>query len=288
MAHPRFVVNICHSNYTRAVYERLGVDPAKLVCIHNGFEPERFRERLLSREAKRSIGIDPDTKTVVYTGRINHKKGLEVVVRAARRLPGIRFLLVGATGQGELENEARAVSNIQLVPWQSEEALGRYIQAADVLLIPPSSRPLAEFGSTVLPLKLFLYLAAERPIVAGTTPDIRELLRHEDNALLCAPDDDAALAATLDRLLSDASLALRLARAAASASRALTWDSRAERIVRQIEERLPAVDMTRQPWSPELQAKWLRRSSQWLAHLVRTRSWVLPPASLDMGAELGQ
>ena len=36
---------------------------------------------------------------------------------------------------------------------------------------------MAEFGSTVLPLKLFFYMASGRPILAGDTPDIREVLR---------------------------------------------------------------------------------------------------------------
>lgn len=45
---------------------------------------------------------------------------------------------------------------------------------ADVLVIPPSADPLQQFGRTVLPLKVFQYLAAGRPIVTGEVPDTAE------------------------------------------------------------------------------------------------------------------
>ena len=45
-------------------------------------------------------------------------------------------------------------------------------------------------------MKTFSYLAAGRPIVAPDLPDLREVLRHNENALLVPPDDvDAAAAA---------------------------------------------------------------------------------------------
>ncbi len=74
------------------------------------------------------------------------------------------------------------------MPWQQPDELARYIFAADVLLIPPSVKPLAEFGSTVIPLKLYLYMGSGRPILAGDTPDVREILEDGRNALLSRPD----------------------------------------------------------------------------------------------------
>ena len=35
----RFLVNICHSNYTRTKYLKLGIPAGKLDCVHNGYEP---------------------------------------------------------------------------------------------------------------------------------------------------------------------------------------------------------------------------------------------------------
>ncbi|GAJ30766.1 glycosyltransferase family 4 protein [Acidomonas methanolica] len=278
MTHRRFLLNICHSQYTLEKYRALSVPEGKLVCIHNGFEPARMARPLPVGEAKRLLGIPPERKTVVYTGRINRRKGLELVLQAARALPDLQFLLVGSYGDGPIEAEARDLPNVTIVPWQAEEALARYIHAADVLLIPPSSRPLLTFGSTVLPLKVFLYLAAGRPILAGNTPDLRDVLRDGENALLCPPDDVAALVDGLTRLTQDTALAARLVEGARKDSRSLTWAARAERIARAMAARLDDPVVTPPGgWTRRERADWRRRSLGWLRHVLRSGNPVLPP-----------
>ena len=273
----RFLINICHSDYTRRKYRELGIPEEKLRCIHNGFEPQRLQPYLSVEAAKAKIGISADSKTIVYTGRINHKKGLSLLVEAARRLPDYLFILVGSYGEGSIETMTSSISNIRIVPWQPPETLGQYIFAADVLLIPPSWRPLAEFGSTVLPLKLFFYMASGRPILAGDTPDVRELLRHGENAFLCRPDCPDSLTAGIRMLMSDRKLASRLADTALSDSSGLTWDARAHKIADAITERLQSAPLPCSVWSGIQIRSWLRQSRHWLVHLVVRRSWILPP-----------
>ena len=98
-------------------------------------------------------------------------------------------------------------------------------------MVPPSAAPLQRFGTTVLPIKVFTYLAAHRAIVAGDLPDAGELLTHERNSLLVRPDDVEALAGAVRRLVVEPALRDRLATAAAATSEALTWPARAERIL---------------------------------------------------------
>ena len=275
--HRRLIANVCHSEYTRSRYLALGIPAAKLFCVHNGFEPNRLRTRLAIATAKARIGVAPERKTAVYAGRINHKKGLDVVIEAARRLPEHEFLLVGSSGDGAIAALARAVPNVRLVPWQSDESLATYLDAADVLLIPPSRRPLAAFGSTVLPLKVFLYLASGRPIVAGDTADLREILRHGENALLCRPDDPEDLAASIRRVTGDAELARRLGATARDDSGAYSWNARAKRIIAIVRERLESPPPATPARRPGHRREWLAECGRWIEHLVRTRSWALPP-----------
>lgn len=276
--HPRFLGSVCHSEYTRQKYIELGVPPEKLRCIHNGFEPRRFQAPIPLGEAKKLIGVAEDAKTVVYTGRVNHKKGLELVIEAAKRLPGLTFLFVGSYGEGPVEALARQVPNIAIVPWQTEATLGRYIHAADVLLIPPSFQPLAKFGTTVLPLKLFFYLGSGRPILAGNTPDVSEVLKHNENALLCEPDSLEALVAGLKALTEDDALAARLSAGAREDSRNYTWGARAEKIFATVQGWL-ADAATPRPghWGMAQETLWKRESRRWFAHFARTRSVILPP-----------
>ena len=276
-SHPRFLGNICHSDYTLQKYLALGVPSEKLRCIHNGFEPKRFAAPIPLAEAKRRIGVAEDAKTVIYTGRVNHKKGLELVVEAARRLPHLTFLFVGSYGEGPVEALAREVPNVLIVPWQNEAALGDYVSAADVLLIPPSFQPLAKFGSTVLPLKLFFYLGSGRPILAGNTPDVAEVLKHDETAWLCAPDSLEALVAGLTALTEDEAMAARLAEGAALDSQNYTWAARAEKIYTTLAAWQAAAPKPGL-WGAAQQAAWKRGSRRWWGHFARTRSVVLPPS----------
>jgi len=277
MCHRRFLANVSHSEYTRARYLDLGVPPEKLYCVRNGFDPQRLGSPIPLAAAKRRVGIEETRKTVVYTGRVNHKKGLELVIEAARMLPDHLFVLVGSQGDGPIEAAARAVANVRLVPWQEPDALATYLFAADVLLIPPSLKPLAEFGSTVMPLKLYLYMGAGRPILAGDGPDLREVLEHGRNAWLCRPDCIESLVGGISALTGDARLAQRLAAAALADSREYTWESRARKIAEILRARLDSAAMERGAWTREQSRAWLRQSRRWALHLLRKRSWVLPP-----------
>ena len=272
-----FLINICHSDYTREKYLELGVPGEKVCCIHNGFEPRRLQVRIPRKVAKEQIGVAPGRRTVVYTGRLNHKKGLDLVIEAAKRLPDILFILVGSYGAGPIESMASTVTNIRIVPWQPPEMLGSYLFAADILLIPPSWKPLATFGSTVLPLKLFLYMASGTPILAGNTSDVREVLRHRENALLCRPDCLEALVAGIDTLTKDMVLATRLAATALVDSQGFTWQARAQKIIDLVEDRLRFRRSEHGSWSGTQRREWIHQSWRWLVHLVRERSWVLPP-----------
>jgi glycosyltransferase involved in cell wall biosynthesis len=125
-----------------------------------------------------------------------------------------------------------------VLPWQPYDVAAKYMVAADVLLLPPSQVGLTLAGHTVLPLKLYGYLAAGRAVLAPATPDVAELLAHDQNAVLVPPGDAAAASNALGQLLADDGRRARLANAARRTSEGLTWDARAEKLEMFIRERL--------------------------------------------------
>lgn len=62
------------------------VDPAKVTVVHNGIDLDAFKSAT-DPDLLRSLGIDPDHRSVVFVGRITQQKGLPYLLKAARELP---------------------------------------------------------------------------------------------------------------------------------------------------------------------------------------------------------
>ncbi len=83
------------------------------------------------------------------------------------------------------------------------------------------------------PLKLFEYMAADLPVVAAATGQIKDVIRDEENGLLYPPGDSFVMAKKILRLKQDRELRGRLGQAARSTVlREYTWGGNVRRILR--------------------------------------------------------
>jgi len=265
LRHPNLVAAIFHSHHTLESYRRLGIPENRMLVAHNGWDPERMEPRLSREEARAALGLETGRFTAVYSGRLNARKGLDTILTAARQAPEIAFVLVGSEGEGSVEAEARQLGNVRVVPWQRFRDLAPWLYAADVLVIPPSLEPLKRHGTTVLPIKLFTYLAAGRALLAPTAPDTAELLSDGMNAVLIPPGDVSAAVSSLRALAAEPARATRLANAAFETARQLTWDARAQRIhdflVTRLGDPRPAAPGGGGSWTVP---GWLRECAGWV------------------------
>ncbi len=273
MSHPRFLGLAVHSHYSRESYRRLGIPVAKLRVVHNGYDPHRMEPILSKSEARRAVGLPRDGQIVTYAGRINEKKGLDVLLLLADRMPEVLFLLVGSTGRGPIEREAEKRNNVRVAPWQTASSIAPYLYASDVLTIPPSPVPLERVGNTVLPLKLFLYLAAGRPIFAASSPDTAEILEHDRNAWLVPVGDAVEAERQLRLLLADRARLERLGQACRELAADLTWDARATKVETFFEECLRR-DFASARLEPRSSLAWARDSLKWLARGIASGRWI--------------
>lgn len=221
---------VMHSSFAAHSYCQVGFDPRRVLVAHNGWDPRLMIPRLDRADARGRVGIAARGPVVVYSGHINERKGLGTLLDLADSFPDATFVLVGSEGQGPIETRAAGMPNVVVRPWCSRAELVPYLYAADVLAIPPTSGPLQQVGNTVLPIKTFIYLAAGRAIFGPDTPDLHELLRHDDNAVLVRPDDRAASHAAMARLLGDDALRERLGARSLEDAQSLTWQARGERL----------------------------------------------------------
>jgi glycosyltransferase involved in cell wall biosynthesis len=147
----------------------------------------------------------PPDFEVLFIGKLIPLQGVDVVLEAARRLPELRFRLVGS---GQLEPLLRdRPDNVEHRPWIPYEELPGAIQRAGCALGIFGTSPKA---GRVIPNKAFQALACAAPLVTADTPAARELLVDGESALLVPPGDAAALAGAIGRVAADPALAARL------------------------------------------------------------------------------
>ncbi len=172
---------------------------------------------------------------VGYAGHLYPWKGVDVLLHALGRLPGVRALIIGGlAAEPDLERTRRHAREIGVEDRVTFVGAVRPPQVAPLLadvdvLVLPNTRTHVSANYTS-PLKLFEYMASGRPIVASALPALQEVLRHEDNALLVEPGNAVEVAEAIKRLLADVSLAARLAAAAWRDVHEYRWERRAERL----------------------------------------------------------
>ncbi len=234
---PRLAGVIAHSTLAASAFVRAGVPESRCLVAHNGHAPSLMEPEMPVAEARVRAGLPDDRPLLVYTGHVGPHKGTGALFDLARALPDVSVVIVGVDeSSGERQwivqqLAARGIGNVVLVPRVGLADVATYLYAADCLVIPPTGEPLTRYRRTVLPMKLFSYLAAGRPILAPRLPDVEEVLRDGDTALLVDPGDPLSAAAAVRRLLGDPPLQARLSHAAREASRRYTWAARARVIV---------------------------------------------------------
>jgi glycosyltransferase involved in cell wall biosynthesis len=169
--------------------------------------PERIEVCLVGAEERlfRPGWSPQEPFTCLFVGKLIPLHGLPTILEAARAAPELPFRVVGS-GQLEPLLDDRPV-NVDWVPWVDYERLPEELHRAGCAL--------GIFGTSdkarrVIPNKAFQALASGTPLVTADTPAARELLFHEESALLVPPGDGQALAAALRRLATDPELARQL------------------------------------------------------------------------------
>jgi glycosyltransferase involved in cell wall biosynthesis len=183
---------------------------------------------------------DGDGTGVYYVGQLYSWKGVDTLIRAAAEYPEAEYVIVGGTeddGAGEpdvqrlaaLARELHVHERVRFTGWVPYREVARMLRDAAVTVVPLPDSAFGRYFTS--PLKLFDYMAAGVPIVASDLPSLRDVLRHEYNALLVPPGDHVALAAAVRRLRSDRALAERLGTQARSDVQQYSWDARAVRLL---------------------------------------------------------
>lgn len=204
-----------------------GADPRRIVRVPPGVQHAFFSPGSRAG-ARRALGLG-DAPHVLFVGRIQPLKGLDVAVCAMAELQrsDARLLAVGgpsgphgAAEQARVNNLIAAAGlgdRVTITDPQPHHILSTYYRAADVVVVPSRTEA---FGIVVLEA-----WRRGTPVVASDRAGLGELVRDGVDGLLVDPEDIAALAGAIVRVLGDAALAEALAGAGCTRVGSFTWEA---------------------------------------------------------------
>lgn len=224
-------------------YASAGVPSRKIAVVPDAVDVDAFARPVDPARARAAHGLPAHGPIVGYVGRfqtMNAEKGIldALDAVAASRDPSVRgaaYAFVG--GPMELAPHYLAAARRRglderllvfrdRVPHEEVPAL---LRAFDVCLMPfPDTH---HYRHDMSPLKMFEYMAAGRAIVATDLPSVREVLAHDETALLVPPGSPGALGRAIQRLLADADLRARLGASAQAAAGRYSWRARGRALI---------------------------------------------------------
>ncbi|HET8569534.1 MAG TPA: glycosyltransferase [Candidatus Limnocylindria bacterium] len=219
-------------------------DDRRIWIVPCGVDPQVFRP-IRQADAREAIGRDQCERLVLFVGRIEQIKGIDVLLRALGQLfrdrPDLRgdvcLVVVGGAldaGAGEAETEKvdelrrlvhehRLEANVDFVGSREQERLALYYAAADVCAVPSLTE---SFGLVALES-----MACGTPVVATRVGGLQTVIEDGESGLLVPAGDHRALATAIARVLTDHRLRMHLAHGARSRAERFTWSGVGSRIL---------------------------------------------------------
>jgi phosphatidylinositol alpha-mannosyltransferase len=200
--------------------------------VPNGIEVDRYR----TDDGRAAFAVDPPA--ILFVGRHEPRKGLEVLLDAFTGLERDAVLWVGGDGPQTAALRKRAVPGTVWLGRVSESEKIARLGAATVACFPALDGE--SFGVVLLEA-----MAAETAIVASDIAGYRTVSRADREALLVPPGDPLALRAALRRLLDDGPERAHLVAAGRVRAQEFSMRRVAERFVELYERAIVTVPRAR-------------------------------------------
>ena len=208
------------------------VDP---LVVPNGADTRRFDPAEADPSAVRTrFGLD-GRLVVGWAGVLRDWHGLELLLDAVGRLPGVALLVVG-DGPGRDVFEAKAAAagvadRVVVTGRVPHEEMPHFIAAMDIAVVADDRTGVAS------PMKLLEYMAMGVAVVAPAMDNIRDVLTEGVNGLLFEAGSSDALLSCLRQLHDDPALRAALGAAAQRSVRSeRTWTRIASDILQRMND----------------------------------------------------
>jgi glycosyltransferase involved in cell wall biosynthesis len=235
---------ICLTSPMRDELVKWGMDSANVIVEGDAYDPALFAKKISQEQARKELKLDQNIPVIGYAGQLSSmgkSKGMEQLMGALTELHhrGLTFQAIIAGGPDNVRAELEAGlpadvrSKVRFLGFVAHEQVPAVLSASDVLVYPAPKSTDPYFLRDTSPLKLFEYMAAQRPIVSADLPPLRDAV-DETCVFFCEPGDSAFCADAIELVLKDSSLAQNRAVAAHKRVQSHTWEARMKRIIERV------------------------------------------------------
>jgi len=198
---------IANGNFSKNELIKLGVNEKIIQVIYG---PPNYVDHTNNQELLedfRSKFVKPNTKIILFVGRLIEVKGVEYLIRAIKELKSHEVHLIIA-GEGSLRQKLQSLTNsldlendVTFFGHASREKLGLLYDISDISVCPS----IIDSHGTVDAMPLVIPEAMESglPVIASAVGGIVEMIKHEENGLLVRPEDPKSIASAIARILQD-------------------------------------------------------------------------------------
>ncbi len=178
-----------HADFYWRLYK---VRKSKLIVIYVGSDNQIFYPRKIQSKTD-----------VFFYGSYQPLQGTEIIIKAARLLPRVKFKMVG-DGQKRKSTEDLSkklrLKNVEFINWLPLKKLADEIRQAKICLgiFGGSSK-----ADIVIPNKVYDSIACDKPVITADTEAIRELFTNSKNIMLVNGKNPKKLSLAIELLLKN-------------------------------------------------------------------------------------
>jgi len=222
---------ICASQGEKEMIGSLyGVPSQRITVVPCGVDTDVFRP-LDKAAMRRKLGLGAKEQIVLFVGRIEPLKGIDVLLRAVSHLDGrFRVLVIGGDGKdgarkselAALAAELRIADKVTFLDAVPHESLPTYYNAADICVVPSYYE---SFGLVAVEA-----MACGVPVIASRVGGLKETVKDGQTGYLVPWLCPEPFAERLELLLNNEPMRLSLGRGARAAAERYHWSEVAARV----------------------------------------------------------
>jgi glycosyltransferase involved in cell wall biosynthesis len=230
----------CLTSPMRDELLRWGVKNEKLWVEGDAVDLDRFENLPSQAKARSKWNLKTERLVVGYVGRLTtlgKEKGVATLLEGLAETKGSKRFFGFVVGGPEAD-KARYEKMARKLGLTDDDVffageipaadVPTALSACDVLAMPFPDLP--HYRTHMSPLKMFEYMAADRPLLTTDLPTVRDVL-SEKTAVFCAPGNTVDFAKALEWIAAHPEEAADRAHAAAALVRRHTWQERMARIL---------------------------------------------------------